>query len=289
MVNRKGIILAGGLGTRLHPLTLAISKQLLPVYDKPMIYYSLSALMLSGIKEILVITTLNDLDQFKRCLGDGNQWGVELSYQVQESPDGVAHAFIVGEDFLAGAPSALILGDNLFFGHGLPELLVQANKKTSGASVIGYHVSNPEDYGVASFNEDGSVSQIIEKPTSPPSNFAVTGLYFVDGTATARVKSIRPSERGELEITTLLNSYLLDETLDMQRMGRGFAWFDTGTHQTLLDASNFVRTITERQGLQVGSPDEIAFRLGWITSDQLRRRAELFEKTGYGRYLSMLV
>jgi glucose-1-phosphate thymidylyltransferase len=288
MSNRKGIILAGGLGTRLYPLTLATSKQLLPIYDKPMIYYPLTVLMLAGIKDILLITTPEDAPQFKRCLGNGKQWGINLSYQLQNSPDGLAQAYILAEDFLAGAPSALILGDNLFFGHGLPELLTLACKRTLGASIFGYHVANPKDYGVIAFDENGGVAEIVEKPLLPPSNFAVTGLYMLDGTAPERAKTITPSARGELEITSLLNTYVEDRTLGVEQMGRGYAWFDAGTHVSLLEASNFVRTLTERQGLQVGSPDEIAYRLHWITKDQLSKRAELFTKTSYGQYLDQL-
>jgi len=285
MTNRKGIILAGGSGTRLYPITLGVSKQLLPIYDKPMVYYPLTVLMLAGIREIMVITTSHDQDQFKRTLGDGSQWGVSLHYKVQPNPDGLAQAFILAEEFLAGAPAAMVLGDNIFFGHGLPELLNEATKTATGATVFGYRVADPERYGVVDFNADGSVNAIVEKPPVPPSNYAVTGLYFVDATAPERAKAVRPSPRGELEITSLLESYLNDGTLGVQIMGRGFAWLDTGTHASLLDAGNFVRTLTERQGQQMGSPEEVAFGMGWITKDQLYARAKQFGKNDYGSYL----
>lgn len=258
MTQRKGIILAGGSGTRLHPVTIAVSKQLLPVYDKPMVYYPLTVLMLAGIRDILIITTPQDQEQFKRLLGDGSQWGIHLKYKVQPSPDGLAQAFILAEDFLEGAPSAMILGDNIFFGHGLPEILAAADEQTAGATVFGYHVADPERYGVVAFDENGRVQSIIEKPNIPPSNYAVTGLYFVDGSAAERAKHVKPSARGELEITSLVETYLHDGTLHLEKMGRGYAWLDTGTHASLLDASNFVRTLTERQGLQIGSPDEVS-------------------------------
>ena len=288
MTKRKGIILAGGSGTRLYPLTMAVSKQLLPIYDKPMIYYPLTVLMLAGIREIMIITTPQDQDQFKRLLGDGSQWGIQLEYKVQPSPDGLAQAFILAEDFLDGAPSAMVLGDNIFFGHGLPQVLAAADAQDTGATVFGYHVSDPERYGVVDFDADGTVKTIIEKPAVPPSNYAVTGLYFVDGSAPERAKQVTPSARGELEITSLLESYLNDGTLRVEKMGRGYAWLDTGTHASLLDASNFVRTLTERQGLQVGSPDEVAYELKWITKDQLLERASVFEKNKYGQYLEKL-
>jgi glucose-1-phosphate thymidylyltransferase len=286
MTQRKGIILAGGSGTRLYPLTMAVSKQLLPIYDKPMIYYPLTVLMLAGIREILVITTPQDQDQYQRLLGDGSQWGIHLEYKVQPSPDGLAQAFILAEDFLDGACSAMVLGDNIFFGHGLPEVLALADEQTDGATVFGYHVSDPERYGVVAFDETGTVNGIIEKPEHSPSNYAVTGLYFMDGSAPSRAKQVKPSARGELEITSLLKSYLKDGSLIVEKMGRGYAWLDTGTHSSLLDASNFVRTLTERQGLLVGSPDEVAYELNWITKKQLAVRAELFSKNAYGRYLS---
>lgn len=288
MTLRKGIILAGGSGTRLYPLTIGLSKQLLPVYDKPMIYYPLSVLMLANIRDILIITTAEDQAQFKNALGDGSQWGVTLSYEIQPSPDGLAQAFILAEDFLNGAPSALILGDNIFFGHGLPEVLKHADTCEKGATVFGYHVTDPERYGVVGFDESGRVTSIIEKPQDPPSNYAVTGLYFVDETAPSRAKRLSPSARGELEITDLLNSYLKDGDLQVEQMGRGFAWLDTGTHNSLLDAGNFVRTLTERQGLQVGSPDEIAYNQRWISKEQLTETANKFGKSLYGSYLSKL-
>ena len=279
MTKRKGIILAGGSGTRLYPLTIALSKQLFPIYDKPMIYYPLTVLMQAGIREILIITTPQDQDQFQRLLGDGSQWGIRLEYKVQPSPDGLAQAFILAEDFLDGAPSAMVLGDNIFFGHGLPQVLAAANAQETGATVFGYHVSDPERYGVVDFDYDGTVKSIIEKPTKPPSNYAVTGLYFVDETAPERAKRVTPSARGELEITSLLETYLHDGALRIEKMGRGYAWLDTGTHASLLEAGNFIRTLTERQGLQIGSPDEVAYQHQWITSDQILERAQTFEKT----------
>jgi glucose-1-phosphate thymidylyltransferase len=288
MKQRKGIILAGGSGTRLYPLTIAVSKQLLPIYDKPMVYYPLTVLMLAGIKDVLVITTPQDQDQFQRLIGDGSQWGIHLEYKIQPSPDGLAQAFILAEDFLNGAPSAMVLGDNIFFGHGLPDILAAADKQTSGATVFGYHVSDPERYGVVAFDDDGKVQSIIEKPDVPPSNYAVTGLYFLDGSAPERARKVIPSARGELEITSLLESYLAEDKLRVEKMGRGYAWLDTGTHASLLDASNFVRTLTERQGLQVGSPDEIAYQMKWITKEQLRERAATFGKNTYGQYLKAL-
>jgi len=286
---RKGIILAGGSGTRLYPITQAVSKQLLPVYDKPMIYYPLSVLMLAGIREIAVITTPQDQDQFRRTLGDGSQWGLDLTYICQPSPDGLAQAYLLAEDFLAGAPSVMVLGDNIFFGHGLPDMLASAGTRPDGATVFGYRVSDPERYGVVGFDAEGQVTQIVEKPDQPPSPFAVTGLYFLDGTAPARAKDLQPSARGELEITSLLETYLADAQLRVERMGRGFAWLDTGTHDSLLDAGNFVRTLTARQGQQVGSPDEIAFLAGWIDREALSARARLFQKSAYGNYLAGLL
>jgi len=288
MTKRKGIILAGGSGTRLYPLTIGVSKQLLPVYDKPMIYYPLTVLMLAGIREILVISTPDDLPQYKRVLGDGSQWGIALSYKEQPSPDGLAQAFILAEDFLDGAPSALILGDNIFFGHGLPEVLAAADAKQNGATVFGYHVTDPERYGVVGFDNSGKVNSITEKPKEPASNYAVTGLYFVDGTAPERAKKVQPSARGELEITSLLESYLNEDNLTVEKMGRGFAWLDTGTHASLLDAGNFVRTITERQGLQVGSPDEVAFKLSWIIDAELASNIAEYGKSAYAEYLKKL-
>jgi glucose-1-phosphate thymidylyltransferase len=289
MTKRKGIILAGGSGTRLYPLTIGVSKQLLPVYDKPMIYYPLTVLMLAGIREILIITTPHDQEQFKRVLGYGEQWGIRLSYKVQPTPDGLAQAFILAEDFLDGAPSTLILGDNLFFGHGLPELLAAANIKKTGATIFGYHVNNPESYGVVGFDNTGKVNSIVEKPRNPASSYAVTGLYFVDGTAPIKAKKIKPSKRGELEITSLLESYLNEGNLTVNKMGRGFAWLDTGTHSSLLDASNFVRLMTDRQGLQVGSPDEVAYLSKFINSAKLTENAEFFSKNAYGDYLKAII
>ena len=289
MTERKGIILAGGSGTRLYPVTLGVSKQLLPIYDKPMVYYPLSVLMLAGIREIAVITTPQDQAQFQRTLGDGSQWGLSLTYIEQPSPDGLAQAYILAEDFLDGAPSAMVLGDNIFFGHDLQTMLQDAMQQTKGGTVFGYHVADPERYGVVDFDDSGNVRAIIEKPSQPPSNYAVTGLYFLDGTAPARARQVSPSERGELEITSLLESYLREGSLSVQRMGRGFAWLDTGTHASLLDAGNFVRTLTERQGQQVGCPDEISHAHGWMDTDELRTRAELFSKNGYGHYLRELL
>ena len=287
-MKRKGIILAGGSGTRLWPNTIGVSKQLLPVFDKPMIYYPLSVLMLAGIREVAIITTPEDQSQFKRLLGDGSQWGLALTYIVQPSPDGLAQAYILAEDFLDGSPSTLVLGDNIFYGHGLPEMLERASLMLAGGTVFGYHVSDPEGYGVVGFDASGSVNTIVEKPTHPPSNYAVTGLYFLDEKAPERAKQVIPSSRGELEIVSLLKFYLDEGSLNVETMGRGIAWLDTGTHSNMLDASNFVRTLTERQGMQVGSPDEIAFRNGWITKDALRERAELFRKNNYGRFLARL-
>ncbi len=289
MTQRKGIILAGGSGTRLYPVTLGVSKQLLPIYDKPMIYYPITVLMLAGIREIAVITTPQDQEQFQRTLGDGSQWGLDLSYIVQPSPDGLAQAYILTREFLNGAPSAMVLGDNIFFGHGLPQLLAEADAQEAGGTVFGYHVADPERYGVVDFSADGSVNAIIEKPAQPPSNFAVTGLYFLDGTAPERAATVRPSARGELEITSLLETYLADGALRVSRMGRGYAWLDTGTHGSLLDAGNFVRTLEERQGMQTGSPDEIAYNHGWITADELSQRAAMFGQNDYGRYLLSLI
>ncbi|MGO4910231.1 glucose-1-phosphate thymidylyltransferase RfbA [Pseudorhodobacter sp. W20_MBD10_FR17] len=285
MTQRKGIILAGGSGTRLYPLTMAVSKQLMPIYDKPMIYYPLSVLMLAGIREIAIITTPQDQDQFKRLLGDGSQWGLCITYITQPAPEGLAQAYILAEDFLDGAPSAMVLGDNIFFGHGLPEMLGAADRKTVGGTVFGYHVADPERYGVVKFDDDGVVEEILEKPEVPPSKYAVTGLYFLDGDAPRRAKQVKPSHRGELEIVTLLESYLHDGILSVERMGRGYAWLDTGTHGSLLDAGNFVRTLYKRQGLQSGCPEEIAYTRGWIDDVKMREHAEMFRKTDYGKYL----
>lgn len=289
MTNRKGIILAGGSGTRLYPITMGVSKQLLPIYDKPMIYYPISVLMLAGIRDIAMITTPQDQEQFKRTLGDGSQWGISLTYIIQPSPDGLAQAYLLAEDFLAGAPSALVLGDNVFFGHGLPELLADADKKPSGGTVFGYHVADPERYGVVEFDGDGRAISIVEKPTNPKSNYAVTGLYFLDGDAPARARDVVPSARGELEITSLLEMYLAADMLDVKRMGRGFAWLDTGTHGSLLDAGNFVRTLEQRQGLQTGCLEEIAYTNKWISTETLAEHAETFHKNAYGTYLKNLL
>lgn len=287
--NRKGIILAGGSGTRLYPITMGVSKQLLPIYDKPMIYYPISVLMLAGIRQIAIITTSEDQSQFQRLLGDGSQWGVSFEWIIQPSPDGLSQAYILAEDFLAGAPSAMVLGDNIFFGHGLPDLLASADTRAIGGTVFGYHVADPERYGVVAFDDTGQVSEIIEKPRHPPSNYAVTGLYFLDETAPARARDVKPSARGELEITSLLETYLHDGSLTVERMGRGFAWLDTGTHASLLDAGNFARTLEQRQGLQTGCPEEVAFNQGWINADALRERAAKFAKNSYGRYLSQIL
>lgn len=289
MSTRKGIILAGGSGTRLYPITMGVSKQLLPIYDKPMVYYPLSALMLAGIREIAIITTPQDQAQFQRTLGDGSQWGVSLTYIAQPSPDGLAQAYILAEDFLDGAPSAMVLGDNIFFGHGLPKLMARADAQDTGGTVFGYHVADPERYGVVAFDADGAVREIIEKPAVPPSNYAVTGLYFLDGTASARAREVQPSDRGELEITSLLSLYLADGLLKVETMGRGYAWLDTGTHASLLDAGNFVRTLEERQGLQAGCPEEIAYEQGWINDEKLAARAKMFAKNTYGAYLAGLL
>ena len=289
MTQRKGIILAGGSGTRLYPITIGLSKQLLPIYDKPMIYYPISVLMLAGIRDIAMITTPEDQDQFKRMLGDGSQWGITLTYITQPSPDGLAQAYLLAEDFLAGAPSAMVLGDNIFFGHGLQRLLAEADEIADGGTVFGYHVADPERYGVVRFDSEGQVQEIIEKPEVPPSNYAVTGLYFLDGDAPKLARQVTPSARGELEITTLLEMYLKAGKLTVKRMGRGYAWLDTGTHGSLLDAGNFVRTLEKRQGLQTGCLDEIAHDLGWISNADLRARAEMFAKNDYGRYLKRLL
>lgn len=288
MTNRKGIILAGGSGTRLYPITRGVSKQLLPIYDKPMIYFPISVLMLAGIREIAMITTPHDQEQFKRTLGDGSQWGISIEYIVQPSPDGLAQAYILAEDFLDGAPSAMVLGDNIFFGHGLPSLLSEASNQPSGGTVFGYRVADPERYGVVGFDADGKAETIIEKPEVPPSNYAVTGLYFLDGTAPEKARSVQPSERGELEITSLLEMYLEEGSLTVKSMGRGYAWLDTGTHASLLDAGNFVRTLTMRQGQQVGCLEEIAYSQDWISKEDLLAAAETYRKNDYGKYLAAL-
>ena len=289
MTDRKGIILAGGSGTRLYPLTMTVSKQLMPIYDKPMVYYPLSVLMLAGIREIAVITTPQDQAQFQRLLGDGSQWGLSLSFIAQPSPDGLAQAYLLAEDFLDGAPSAMVLGDNIFFGHDLPKMLAAADKKKTGGTIFGYHVADPERYGVVKFDADGTVEEIIEKPDVPPSNYAVTGLYFLDGDAVARAQKVKPSSRGELEIVTLLEDYLNDGILSIEKMGRGYAWLDTGTHASLLDAGNFVRTLSLRQGMQSGCPEEIAFNNEWISRKRLLEHVKKFSKANYGKYLSALL
>jgi glucose-1-phosphate thymidylyltransferase len=286
---RKGIILAGGSGTRLHPATLAISKQLLPIYDKPMIYYPLSALMLAGIREILVISSPQDTPRFEQLLGDGSQWGLKLEYAVQPSPDGLAQAFLIAEDFLAGAPSALVLGDNIFYGHDFARLLERADQRSEGSTVFAYHVQDPERYGVAEFDAQGRVLSLEEKPRQPKSNYAVTGLYFYDSQVVELAKSIKPSARGELEITDLNRLYLEKGQLNVELMGRGYAWLDTGTHDSLLEAGQFIATLQQRQGLKVSCPEEIAFRQGWIDRARLETLGQALAKNGYGQYLLQIV
>lgn len=288
MKARKGILLAGGTGTRLYPLTRAVSKQLMPVYDKPMVYYPLTLLMLAGIREILVITTPEEQVRFRDLLGDGSQWGTTLSYVVQSKPEGIAQAFLLGRDFLNGSPSTLVLGDNIFYGHGLQEKVLAASKLSEGATVFGYWVKNPQAYGVAEFDTQGKVVGLEEKPSRPRSNYAVTGLYFYDGTASDRAARLKPSARGELEITDLNRSYLNDGSLRVELLGRGFAWLDTGTHEALLQAGNFIQTIEARQGLKVGCPEEVAFHMGWIDRSALEGLAAGLGRTDYSDYLLQL-
>ncbi len=288
-MKRKGIILAGGSGTRLYPVTQAISKQLLPVYDKPMIYYPLSTLMLADIRDVLIISTPHDLPHFERLLGDGSAWGMNFQYAAQLRPEGLAQAFLIGKEFIGNHPSALVLGDNIFYGHEFPAQLAKANVRTEGATIFAYHVQDPERYGVVSFNQQGKAIEIVEKPTHPKSNYAVTGLYFYDNSVVSLAESLAPSPRGELEITDLNSLYLKKGQLHAELMGRGYAWLDTGTHESLIEASNFIQTIEHRQGLKVACPEEIAYHRGFINAEQLEKLAELLSKNGYGKYLKQVL